>query len=207
MEPALERKSIGSDQKTLLKKESSWFEEPRIRLGTKVHFSSRIQFGANQSKLVPRKLDPGPSSKVCILQCIKRRSVSTSVGRFFEFLKNHQFQFFKYCRIKELSVRILWKTFKTKELAVMVISKTSKNPKFAWNYRQRPGSFLAPFFDFLDVLRKHGYILISVLWFCVCNCQVSVYTWVDNWQVSVPHFKNHATLLSPPWRPAAKFSM
>jgi hypothetical protein len=40
-------------------------------------------------------------------KCIKRLSVSTSVGRFFEYLKNHQFQFFKYCRIKELSVRIL----------------------------------------------------------------------------------------------------
>jgi hypothetical protein len=66
MEPVLEGKSIGSDQETLLKKESPWFGEPRIRLGTKVQFSSRIQFGSNQSTLVPRKLDPRPSSKVCI---------------------------------------------------------------------------------------------------------------------------------------------
>jgi hypothetical protein len=38
--------------------------EPRIRLGTKVESNSRIQFASNQSKLVPRKLYPGPSSKV-----------------------------------------------------------------------------------------------------------------------------------------------
>jgi len=35
-----------------------------MRLGTKVQSNSRIQFASNQSKLVPRKLDPGPSSKV-----------------------------------------------------------------------------------------------------------------------------------------------
>ncbi len=32
--------------------------------GPKVHSNSRIQFVSNQSKLVPRKLDPGPSSKM-----------------------------------------------------------------------------------------------------------------------------------------------
>jgi hypothetical protein len=31
---------------------------------TRVQSSSRIQSASNQSKLVPRKLDPGPSSKV-----------------------------------------------------------------------------------------------------------------------------------------------
>jgi hypothetical protein len=35
-----------------------------MRLGTKVLSNSRIQFASNESKLVPRKLDPGPSSKV-----------------------------------------------------------------------------------------------------------------------------------------------
>jgi hypothetical protein len=45
-------------------KESSWFGEPRIKLGTKVWSNSRIQFASNQFTLVPRKLDPGPSSKV-----------------------------------------------------------------------------------------------------------------------------------------------
>ncbi len=43
-----------------------WFGEPRIRLATKIQSNSRIQFASNQSKLVPRKLDPGPSSKVGI---------------------------------------------------------------------------------------------------------------------------------------------
>jgi hypothetical protein len=32
--------------------------------GTKVHSNSRIQFASNEFKLVPRKLDPGHSSKV-----------------------------------------------------------------------------------------------------------------------------------------------
>jgi hypothetical protein len=35
-----------------------------MRLRTKVESNSRIQFASNQSKLVPRKLDSGPSSKV-----------------------------------------------------------------------------------------------------------------------------------------------
>jgi hypothetical protein len=39
-----EGKSIGSDQKMSAKKESSPFGEPRIRLWTKVHSNSRIQF-------------------------------------------------------------------------------------------------------------------------------------------------------------------
>jgi len=42
-------------------KESSWFGEPRMGLGTKVlESNSRIQFASNQSKLVPRKLDLYP---------------------------------------------------------------------------------------------------------------------------------------------------
>jgi hypothetical protein len=36
-------------------KESSWFGEPRIRLGTKVHSNTRIQFASNQSKSVQLK--------------------------------------------------------------------------------------------------------------------------------------------------------
>jgi hypothetical protein len=39
-----------------------WFGEPRIRLGTKIQANSRIQFASNQSKLVPRKLDPPAKS-------------------------------------------------------------------------------------------------------------------------------------------------
>jgi len=64
MAHVLEGKSIGPGQKKSAKKESSRFGEPRIRLGTKVHSNSRIQFASNQSKLVLRKLDSGPSSKV-----------------------------------------------------------------------------------------------------------------------------------------------
>jgi hypothetical protein len=63
MAAVLEGKSICLDTKTV-QKESSWFGEPRIRLRTKVQSNSRIQFASNQSKLVPRKLDPGPLSKV-----------------------------------------------------------------------------------------------------------------------------------------------
>jgi hypothetical protein len=44
-------------KKTVLK-ESSRFGESRIRLATKVYPNSRIQFASNESKLVPRKLDP-----------------------------------------------------------------------------------------------------------------------------------------------------
>jgi hypothetical protein len=57
-------------------REINWFRaknsatkrfEPRIRLGTKVQSNSRIQFASNQFKSVPRKLDPGPSSKVGLI--------------------------------------------------------------------------------------------------------------------------------------------
>jgi hypothetical protein len=59
----LEGKSIGSDQKTMLKGEL-WFGKPRIKMGTKEHSNSRIQFVLHESKLVPRKLVLGPSSKM-----------------------------------------------------------------------------------------------------------------------------------------------
>jgi hypothetical protein len=39
-----------------------------MRLGTKVQSNSRIQFASNQSKLVPRELDLGPSAKVGLRQ-------------------------------------------------------------------------------------------------------------------------------------------
>jgi hypothetical protein len=39
-------------------------ENQRIRLGTKVESHTRTQFAVHQSELVPRKLDPGPWSKV-----------------------------------------------------------------------------------------------------------------------------------------------
>jgi hypothetical protein len=47
MAPVLEGKSIGWDPKTVLKGELLIWREPRIRLGTKVEFNSRIQFASN----------------------------------------------------------------------------------------------------------------------------------------------------------------
>jgi hypothetical protein len=38
-----------------------------MRLGTQVHSNSRIQFASHESKLGPRKLDPGPSSEVGLM--------------------------------------------------------------------------------------------------------------------------------------------
>jgi hypothetical protein len=65
MAPVWEGKSIGSDpKKIVLKGELLIWRTKRIRLGTKVESHSRTQFAVHQSKLVPRKLDPGPSSKV-----------------------------------------------------------------------------------------------------------------------------------------------
>jgi hypothetical protein len=57
MAPVLEGNSIGLDSKKSAKTRAP-------DLGTKVQSNSRIQFASNQSKLVLRKLDPAPSSKV-----------------------------------------------------------------------------------------------------------------------------------------------
>jgi hypothetical protein len=62
MAPVLDGNSIGSDQKTVLNGELLIWRT-KNQLGTKVQSNSRIQFASNQSKLVPRKLDPGPLSK------------------------------------------------------------------------------------------------------------------------------------------------
>jgi hypothetical protein len=51
----LEGKSTGLNQKEKSSKESSWFGEPRCKLGS----DSRVQFVSNESKLVPRNLNPG----------------------------------------------------------------------------------------------------------------------------------------------------
>jgi hypothetical protein len=53
-----------STQKKKAKKESSWLEEPRCKLGSKAGSNSRIQFASNESKLVPKNLEPGHPSKV-----------------------------------------------------------------------------------------------------------------------------------------------
>jgi hypothetical protein len=63
MTPILHGKSIGFNHKTVLKGELLiWRTKNQARDQGRVH--SRIQFASNESKLVPKKLDPGPSSKV-----------------------------------------------------------------------------------------------------------------------------------------------
>jgi len=68
MAPVLEGKSIGSDQNTVLKGELLiWRTKNQARDPRQVHSNSRIRFASQESKLVPRKLDPRPSSKVCLM--------------------------------------------------------------------------------------------------------------------------------------------
>jgi hypothetical protein len=50
-----------------------------MRLGNKVESNSRIQFVSNQSKLVPRKLDPQPLSKVGLTLNLQVARVDWSV--------------------------------------------------------------------------------------------------------------------------------
>ncbi len=64
MAPVLEGKSIGWDQKTVLKGELLiWRTKNQARDQGTVQLKDSICF-KSESKLVPRKLDPGPSSKV-----------------------------------------------------------------------------------------------------------------------------------------------
>jgi hypothetical protein len=57
MAPVLEGKSIGRDQKTVLKRELLiWRTKNQAR--AHVHSNSTIQFASHESKLVPKKLDP-----------------------------------------------------------------------------------------------------------------------------------------------------
>jgi hypothetical protein len=64
MAPVFEGKSIDLDQKNSAKRRAPDLENQRIRLRTKVQSNSSFQSASNQSELVPRKLDPEPSSKV-----------------------------------------------------------------------------------------------------------------------------------------------
>jgi len=70
MAPVLEGKSIGWDPKTVLKGELLIWRTKNQAIGTKVQSNSRIQFASNQSKLVPRKLDSGPRSKVGLIRLL-----------------------------------------------------------------------------------------------------------------------------------------
>jgi hypothetical protein len=70
MAPVLDGKSIRPDQNTVLKEELLILRTKNGAMdqGTTVP-NSRIQFASNESKLVPRKLDPLPSSKVGLRLC------------------------------------------------------------------------------------------------------------------------------------------
>ncbi len=52
------------------KNESSRFEEPRGKLGSKARSNSRIQFAWNEFKWVPQNLDHGTPSKVGLSSCV-----------------------------------------------------------------------------------------------------------------------------------------
>jgi hypothetical protein len=59
MAPIVEGKSIGSDERTKLRG-NSWFQEPRILLGSEAGSNSTIQFASNGSKLVSVNSNPRP---------------------------------------------------------------------------------------------------------------------------------------------------
>ncbi len=58
------------DQEKKSSKESSWFGDPRCKLGSNARPNSRIQFVGNESKLVPTNLELGPHLKWALVsQC------------------------------------------------------------------------------------------------------------------------------------------
>jgi hypothetical protein len=62
------------------KKESSWFEEPRCKLGSKASSNSRIQFATNESNFVRTNLDPGTQLKCSCTTIIKRSCLLIGVS-------------------------------------------------------------------------------------------------------------------------------
>ncbi len=68
MAPVLEGKSIGSNQKPMLKGELLiWRTKNHARGPGTLQLKDSIQFASHEYKLVPRKLDPGLSSKVSLM--------------------------------------------------------------------------------------------------------------------------------------------
>jgi hypothetical protein len=59
MAPIVEGQSIGSDERTKLRG-NSWFQEPRILLGSEAGSNSTIQFASNGSRLVSVNSNPRP---------------------------------------------------------------------------------------------------------------------------------------------------
>jgi hypothetical protein len=70
----------------------------------------------------------------------KNLKLFTGVGRFFQFLKNRQFQFFQYSKIIEWVTPVLWKEIKIKESLDL---DTSKNLfKKPIDFHERTGGSL-----------------------------------------------------------------
>jgi hypothetical protein len=132
MAAVLEGKSIGLDTKTV-QKESSWFGEPKVRLGTRVQSNSRIQFASNQSKLVPRKLDPGPLSKVDPQHWSQFHAANWTFKPTFSctFLSYEACPFFYWTKIKREIVWALQMTCSTPKhlLSSTKVSKSQKASK------------------------------------------------------------------------------
>jgi len=66
--------------KTKSNKESSRFEEPRWKLGSKAGSNSRIQFASNGSKLGPRNLNQGPHLKWALVWGCQGTMILTYMG-------------------------------------------------------------------------------------------------------------------------------
>jgi len=121
--------------------------------------------------------------------------ILSSVGWFFEFVNNRQFQFFKYFRIKGPPALVLWKEVRIKDFLVLVISKTSKNHGVSWKNWERTSDSLADSLKFETNLRTAVIIPKPVIWEFWEPIGKWLYTQVDNWWVSVPHPKNRPTLV------------
>jgi hypothetical protein len=66
----------------------------------------------------------------------------------FESIKNHQFQFLNYFRIREPPVPVVWKNNQNQTTTNLVISKTLKNHWFSGYNQQRTSSFMASYLIF-----------------------------------------------------------
>jgi hypothetical protein len=113
--------------------------------------------------------------------------ILSSVGWFFEILKNRQFRVFKYFRIKAPPVLVLWKELRIKEFLILVISETSKNQGVSWMNWERTSDSLADSLTFETNLRTAVIIPKPVVW--------KFWEPIGKWWVSVPHPKNYPTLV------------
>jgi hypothetical protein len=117
----------------------------------------------------------------------------TGVGWFYEILKNCRIQFFKYCRIKEPPVSVLWKKKKNQ---TTINSSYVKNLKEPMVFRKEShGSLAGSLTFFYSFCKQH------------LSYQNQFFEFWENWQVNeciyipklitknyVSHSKNHPTL-------------